>query len=227
MVAIVHFHGNLGNHAKILKNPNDNTKYIVSFPVAVKRYTNNEERTDWLNCTDFRNINTKISKRLCRGKSVYVNGRLESNTKEKIENGVVSKITYYSVVIENVDLLRNKEDLGVNPNWTAMFGESQTPPSQSPSSQQKMYFVGDANTQLPLSQLGGKVQPNTQVWTAGMPSWLPASQVPELSHLFAPPQAPPPQQPPAQNPSPQGPPPQTPPSQEFSSEVEASDENPF
>tara|TARA_A200000159_G_C7168581_1_gene274433 strand:- start:75 stop:701 length:627 start_codon:yes stop_codon:yes gene_type:complete len=200
--------GNLGNHAEIQKTKNGN---MVKFSVAVKRYVNGNESTDWLNCADFRgnDLNTNVAKYLAKGKNVSIRGRLETQSKEKSDsNGVVSKITYYSVIIDSLDLLRNKEDLGVNPKWSTFFGGTQTPPPQAPQTQEKVYFVGDASTQLPLSQLGGKVAPDTQVWAAGMASWLPASQVPELSHLFV---APPPQ-----GPS------QTPPPMD-----EINDENPF
>ena len=201
--------GNLGNNAEIQKTKNGN---MVKFSLAVKRYVNGNELTDWLNCADFRpnELNTNIAKYLCKGKNVSIRGRLETQTKEKSDsNGVVSKITYYSVIIDSLDLLRNKEDLGVNPNWSAFFG-TQTPPPQSPPSQEKVFYIGDASTQMPLSQLSGKVSPDTQVWSAGMSNWAPASQVPELAHLFM---APPPQGPPSQTP-----PPQT---------DEINDENPF
>jgi len=51
-----------------------------------------------------------------------------------------------------------------------------------------------------LSQAAQQRQltPNTLVWTAGLPAWTPASQIPQLANLFAP--APPPPPPPAAKP---------------------------
>ena len=50
-----------------------------------------------------------------------------------------------------------------------------------------------------------QITPETMVWKAGMESWMPAGQVPELKALFAPVQAPPPP-PPAGQPPPPPPP---------------------
>jgi hypothetical protein len=50
--------------------------------------------------------------------------------------------------------------------------------------------------QLAEGVSSGKITPTTQVWSAGMPAWTPAAQVPALSTLFAnaaPPPPPPPQ----------------------------------
>lgn len=201
--------GHLGQDAEISKTKNG---YWVRFSIATNTVTSSgQELTNWVRCSDFRKSNTNLAKWLVKGKQVFVRGTLESS---KGTNGV----QYTTCMVNEIELLGGGKQGAVNPNWTALFGGgNQTPPSQTPPSQDKIFFVGDANTQLPLSQLTGKVTPETQVWTVGMASWLPASQVPELSHLFMapPPQGPPPQQPPAQNP----PPP--------SSDDEINDENPF
>ena len=47
-----------------------------------------------------------------------------------------------------------------------------------------------------------QITPETMVWKAGMESWMPAGQVPELKTLFAPVQAPPPPPPGGQTPPP-------------------------
>jgi membrane protease subunit (stomatin/prohibitin family) len=49
--------------------------------------------------------------------------------------------------------------------------------------------------QLSEMAAAGQLTPATPVWTAGMPGWMPAGQVPHLTHLF--PQTPPPPPPPA------------------------------
>lgn len=193
--------GHLGQDAEISKTKNG---YWVRFSVASNTVTSSGQQiTNWIRCSDFRKSNTNLAKYLVKGKQVFVRGTLESS---KGENGV----QYTTCMVSEVELLGGGQG-AVNPDWTALFTQTQTPPSQSPPSQEKVYFVGDANTQLPLSQLAGKVQADTQIWTNGMASWLPASQVPELSHLFM---APPPQ----------GPPPQTPPPPPMD---EINDENPF
>lgn len=46
--------------------------------------------------------------------------------------------------------------------------------------------------QLAAGISSGQVKPESYVWSAGMPSWSPASQVPQLGSYFAPPLAPPP-----------------------------------
>ena len=188
--------GHLGQDAEISKTKNG---YWVRFSVASNTATSQgQQLTNWVRCSDFRKSNTNLAKYLVKGKQVFVRGTLESS---KGTNGV----QYTTCTINEIELLGGGEQGSINPNWTALFGGgSQTPPSQSPPSQEKIYFVGDASTQLPLSQLAGRVTPETQVWTVGMASWLPASQAPELSHLFM------------------APPPQTPP---LSSEI--NDENPF
>ena len=218
MTFYTHGIGHLGQDAEISKTKNGG--YWVRFSVGTNTTTSQgQQLTNWIRCSDFRKSNTNLAKYLVKGKQVFVRGTLESS---KGDNGV----TYLTTKVDEIQLLGGGEQGKVNPNWTALFGGgSQTPPSQSFTSQNKVYFVGDANTQLPLSQLAGKLTPETQVWTAGMASWLPASQVPELSHLFM---APPPQTPP-----PQGPPSQTPPSQGSTSQgstskaPEADEDNPF
>jgi len=46
--------------------------------------------------------------------------------------------------------------------------------------------------QLAQAAAAGRVRPDTLVWTAGMPGWAPAAQVPALAGIFAPPPPPPP-----------------------------------
>ena len=48
--------------------------------------------------------------------------------------------------------------------------------------------------QMAAGILSGEVSPETLVWSSGMASWMPASQVPQLSSTF---QTPPPPPPPA------------------------------
>lgn len=191
--------GHLGQDAEISKTKNG---YWVRFSIASNTVTSNgQQLTNWVRCSDFRKSNTNLAKWLVKGKQVFVRGTLESS---KGTNGV----QYTTLMVNEIELLGGGEQGAVNPNWTALFGGgNQTPP---PQSQERIFYIGDANTQLPLSELAGKVQPETQVWSAGMANWAPASQVPELAHLFV---APPPQ----------GPPPQTPPP----SSDEINDENPF
>tara|TARA_S200000501_G_C20855780_1_gene757688 strand:- start:209 stop:799 length:591 start_codon:yes stop_codon:yes gene_type:complete len=188
--------GHLGQDAEISKTKNG---YWVRFSIASNTTTSQgQQLTNWVRCSDFRKSNTNLAKYLVKGKQVFVRGTLESSK-------ATSGVQYTTCMVNEIVLLGGGEQGAVNPNWTALFGDdSQTPPSQTPTSQEKIFFIGDANTQLPASQLTGKVQADTQVWTNGMASWLPASQVPELSHLFV-------------TPPPQGPPPQTP----------INDENPF
>jgi len=194
--------GHLGQDAEISKTKNG---YWVRFSVASNTVTSQgQQLTNWVRCSDFRKSNTNLAKYLVKGKQVFVRATLESS---KGTNGV----KYTTCTINEIELLGGGEQGAINPNWTALFeGGSQTPPPQAPtSSQEKIFYIGDANTQLPLSQLAGKVSPNTQVWTNGMSGWLVAGKVPELSHLFV-------------TPPPQEPPPQTPPPME-----EINDENPF
>lgn len=62
-----------------------------------------------------------------------------------------------------------------------------------------MYFMVINNQQTgPVAEeqlLEAGLTPDTLVWCEGMPQWLPASQVPQLAHLFAQQQGVPPQPP--------------------------------
>ncbi len=51
--------------------------------------------------------------------------------------------------------------------------------------------------QLAAGVGSGELRPDSMVWTAGMPSWLAANQVPQLASLFTAPASPPPPPPPA------------------------------
>jgi membrane protease subunit (stomatin/prohibitin family) len=74
------------------------------------------------------------------------------------------------------------------------------PPPPPPPPQGGVWHVNvGGQTQGPfgLQQLGagisqGQIQAQTMVWSAGMPGWLPASQVPALAGYFGPPPPPPP-----------------------------------
>ena len=61
------------------------------------------------------------------------------------------------------------------------------------------HVATDGSTQgpFPASELGGKITPETLVWSQGMVAWTPAVQVPQLAGLFATPPPPPPPPPPA------------------------------
>lgn len=65
----------------------------------------------------------------------------------------------------------------------------------------KQFFILKNNQQVGPMTVDQLVQqglaPNSMVWTEGMASWLPASQVPELAYYFAQPAAPAPQEAPA------------------------------
>lgn len=78
----------------------------------------------------------------------------------------------------------------------APMAASAPPP---PPVQQAWHIAVNGQTQGPFAaqQLAsgvasGQVNASTMVWTAGMPNWLPAGQVPQLTSLFQQTQAPPP-----------------------------------
>ncbi len=68
---------------------------------------------------------------------------------------------------------------------------SAPPPVPQPTG---FYVAVDGTTQGPFlaGQLGGKITPQTLVWSQGMAAWTPAAQVPQLAGLFAAPPPPPP-----------------------------------
>jgi len=78
-----------------------------------------------------------------------------------------------------------------------MPGGMQAPPPM-PTQQAVQYFINvngqqygpcDTNAMMQMAQ-SGQIDPQTMVWTNGMPAWAPICQVPALASLFqqAPPQ---------------------------------------
>lgn len=80
-------------------------------------------------------------------------------------------------------------------------GALQPPPPPPPQQQFHLSVNGQAQGPFALPQLvqgiqQGQLTSQTMVWTAGMPSWAPASQVPQLAPYFQAPPPPPPPPPP-------------------------------
>jgi membrane protease subunit (stomatin/prohibitin family) len=79
----------------------------------------------------------------------------------------------------------------------AQMGGPAPPPPPPQGGVWHVNVGGQTQGPFGLQQLGagisqGQIQAQTMVWSAGMPGWLPASQVPALAGYFGPPPPPPP-----------------------------------
>jgi membrane protease subunit (stomatin/prohibitin family) len=73
--------------------------------------------------------------------------------------------------------------------------QQQAPPPPPPAPMWHVAVNGATQGPFSMAQMqqgaaSGEIQPATMVWTQGMPSWSPASQVPQLQGLFPPPMPP-------------------------------------
>lgn len=94
----------IGNLTKDPETTTADGKDYTKFGVAVQRKFKKDDGThdvDFFNCTAWGKIGTDVIAKYCKkGNKIAVNGRIESN---KVEDKI-----YWEVIVEDVELLGNK-----------------------------------------------------------------------------------------------------------------------
>lgn len=111
---------------------------------------------------------------------------------EAQENGRVSKLFQGSNMFGGTQMMGGQSMFGGIGQTTPPTMGGMTPPPMPQTSPFFVFLNGQQTGPYDMNQLVQMVQqglltPQTQVWTQGMPQWAPASSVPALASLFAPP----------------------------------------
>lgn len=101
--------GHLGDDAQ-----RKNDKAPVTFRIAVtSRWSDNAgdraSRTEWHSITVFGNL-AKYALTLKKGDRVYIEGELRSNTRDKTVGNETIKITYWEILVSQLERVNAKSD---------------------------------------------------------------------------------------------------------------------
>lgn len=106
------FIGNIGKDAEVRTLESGTS--VISFSVAISerwkdKDGNTQERTDWVNCSIWRNqgVSTAISQYLKKGTKVYVDGKPSARGYQASDGSIVASL---EVRVDNVELLSSSNN---------------------------------------------------------------------------------------------------------------------